>query len=193
MCRENTQKPQIPHCRCTWKGPPSKITLSAQTASLIVGCLSDGGCWDVTPLIESHNKDPCLACSTGWVTTVITTITWLFETSNGIVEAAGICIGPFDLGNLNKASSHTAQGVKVTAPCPPLSACQSCLCLTSIVVNILDTNATERYKSHVKDKYNPGLTEGLFICYTQTETDIMLATYQQQSKSLGDGGLHFSK
>lgn len=125
--------------------------------------------------------------------TVITAIIWLLETSNGIVEAAGICIAPFDLGNLNKASSHSAQGVKVTTSCPPLFACHSCLCLTSIVVNILDTNATERYKSHIKDKYNPGLTKGLFTYYTQTETDIMLATYQQQSKRLGDGGLHFTE
>lgn len=38
------------------RAPPSQITLSAQTASLIVGCLSDVGCWDVTPLIESHNR-----------------------------------------------------------------------------------------------------------------------------------------
>lgn len=39
------------------RAPPNQITLSAQTASLFVRRLSDVGCWDVTPLIESHNKD----------------------------------------------------------------------------------------------------------------------------------------
>ena len=57
--------------------------------------------------------------------TVITTIIWLSETSNGGVEAAGICIAPFDLGNLNKASSHSVSGVKVTTSCLPLSDCHS--------------------------------------------------------------------
>ena len=76
----------------------SQITLSAQTASLIVGCLSDVGCWDVTPLIESHNKD---------LVWTAPSVVYCYcnhhnnlapKTSNGGVEAAGICIAAFDLG-----------------------------------------------------------------------------------------------
>lgn len=68
MCRERIPRGlKYPTVGADERTPPSQITLSVQTASLIVGCLSDVGCGDVTLLIESHNKDPCLACSTGCV------------------------------------------------------------------------------------------------------------------------------
>lgn len=89
--------------------------------------------------------------------TVITTIIWLPETSNGIVEAAGICIAPFDLENLNKASSHSVKGVKVTTSWPPLSACHSCL-----PMNHLYCRYYFGYKSNEPIYIsNPGLTKGL--------------------------------
>lgn len=68
------------------------------------------------------------------------------------VEAAGICIFPFDLPDLNKASSHSVKGVKVTMSCSPARAC-SRLPPPSIVALIL---ATERHESRIKGKHDRG-------------------------------------
>lgn len=171
MCRENTQKPQIPHCWCRWKDPtkPNHF-ISANSLSY---CRMPLRCWVLRchttnwesqqgPLFGPRHR-LCTA-------TVITTIIWLPETSNACAEAAGICIFPFDLGDLNKASSHSVKGVKVTMSCAPVCACESLLPLwtTAIVALIL---ATEWCKSRIKDKYNLGSTKGL-VDVLHTRTDI---------------------
>lgn len=125
MCRENTQKPQIPHCWCRWKDPtePNHF-ISANSLSY---CGMPLRCWVLrchTTNWESQQGPLFGPLHRLCTATVITTIIWLPETSNARVEAAGICISPFDLGDLNKASSHCVKGVKVTMSCSPLSACR---------------------------------------------------------------------
>lgn len=125
MCWENTQKPQIPHCWCRWKDPtkPNHF-ISANSPSY---CGKPLRYW--VPRCHTTNWESQQGPLFGplhrlCTATVITTIIWLPETSNARVEAAGICISPFDLGDLNKASSHSVKGVKVKMSCSPLSACR---------------------------------------------------------------------
>lgn len=131
MCRENTQKPQIPHCRRRWKDPtkpnhfisPNSLSYCGMPLRRwVLRCHTANWESQQGPLFGLLHR-LCTA-------TVITTIIWLpRKTSNGGVEAAGICIGPFDLGDLNKASSHSAQGVKVITSCSASSADHSRFCL----------------------------------------------------------------
>lgn len=133
MYRENTQKPQIPHCRCRWKGPtkpnhfisPNSLSYCGMPLRRwVLRCHTTNWESQQGPLFGLFHR-LCTA-------TVITTIIWLPETSNGGVEAAGICIAPFHLRNLNKGSSHSMNSVKVITSCPPLSACHSFFCLNHL-------------------------------------------------------------
>lgn len=140
--------------------PPSQITLSAQTASLIVGSLSDVGCWDVTPLIESHNR--------GLVWTAPSAVYRYCNHHNNLAPRnikwwCGSC------RNLHCSlwSGRSRQSVRLTLQmvwrlqrsalsCLPVAAAY--VSTTSIVKTVLATKATERLKSGIKDKCNPGLT-----------------------------------
>ena len=126
MCRENTQKPRIPHCRHRWKdatkpnhfiSPNSPSYCRMSLRRWVLRCHTTN--WESQQgLLFGLLRRLCTA-------TVITTIIWLPETSNGGVEAAGICIAPFDLGDLNKASARSAKGVKVATSCPSSLVCLS--------------------------------------------------------------------
>lgn len=103
------------------------------------------------------------------IATVITTIIWLPKTSNGGLEAAGICIAAFDLRNLNNASSSSAkqrEGYKVL---PPFR-CTFCLNHLYCCV-ILATKATERQQPYIKTNITQDWPGSLFVYSTQTETD----------------------
>lgn len=117
--------PKHPTVGTDERSPPSQITLSAQTASFTTRCLSDAARWDVTPIIASRNKAPCLARSARLCTaTVITTIIWL---PRNMKWWRGSCrnlhcalwSGRFKQSEL----SFFAQGVKGTVSCPASSAC----------------------------------------------------------------------
>ena len=155
MCRYNPQKPQIPQCRCRWKGPtkpnhfisPNSLPYCGMPLRRwVLKCHTTN--WESQ---QAYLFGRLLRLCTA---TVITTIIWLPKTSNGGVEAAGICIAPFDLGNLNKALSHSEQRegynvlppphIQPPSPHPCLLVTPSSVQTTSILVIILVTKATER-------------------------------------------------
>lgn len=133
MCRENTQKLQIPHCQCKWKGPTkpnhfispnSRSYCGMPLRRWVLRCHTTNWESQQGPLFGLLHR-LCIA-------TVITTIIWLPETSNGSVEAAGICIAPFDLRNLNKASSYSAKQHEGYNVLPSLSFYHWAFCLNHL-------------------------------------------------------------
>lgn len=99
----------------------------------------------------------------------------------------------------NKASSHSVSGMKVTTFCPPVSPCHSCLCLNYLYCrDYFGYKSSTAIKSCIKDKYNPAVTSGLFIYYTQTAMESQTLFWWHTSYSLkslcrqSDGGLHFT-
>lgn len=89
MCRENTQKPQIPHCWCRWKGPtkPNHF-ISANSLSY---CGMPLRCWVLrchTTNWESQQGPLFGPLHRLCTATVITTIIWLPE---NIKCARGSC------------------------------------------------------------------------------------------------------
>lgn len=110
MCIENTHKPQIAHCQCRWKGPTTtNHFISPNNLSYCGMPLSRWVLRCHTTNWESQQGPLFGLCHRLCIATVITTIIWLTKTSDGGVEAAGICIASFDLRNLNKASSYSAK------------------------------------------------------------------------------------
>lgn len=188
MCRENTQKPQIPHCRCRWKdatkpnhfiSPNSPSYCRMPLRRWVLRCHTTN--WESQQgLLFGPLRRLCTA-------TVITTIIWLPETSNGGVEAAGICIAPFDLGDLNKASARSAKGVKVATSCPSSLVCLSVPLLSEppLLSSLFWLQKRRSNKNHaLKTNITRGWPGALFVYYTPTETDIILATHLQQSDCL---------
>lgn len=146
MCSENTQKPQIPHCRCRWKDPTKPNHFISPNS--LAYCGMPLRRW----LLRCHTTNwesqqgPLFGLLHRLLTaTVITTIIWLPETSNGGVEAAGICIAPFDLGDLNKVSLTLRWPWRLHCPALPcLLVVPAPAWTTSVALIILATKATER-------------------------------------------------
>lgn len=166
MWRKNTQKPRKTLPSVKMKGPHQAKSLYQPKQPLIVGCLSDVGCWDVTPLIESHNKE--------LVWTALLIVHSYCNRSNNLAISnikwrCGCCRNSvctlWSGGNLNKASSHFANGEK-QSDVVPLVVClllrllSQTACIGSV---ILATKATERYNSHKKTNLTPVWPEYLFI------------------------------
>lgn len=177
MCGENTQKPL---CQRRWKGPtkPNHF-ISPNSLSFFVRRLTDVGCWDVTPLIESHNKD----------------LVW---TAPSIVH--GDCNHPNNLapwnikwrrgswrnlhgtlwsgGNSNKAGSHAANSVKVTPALPlPLRRPP----LPPLLPELFWLQRRQGgNKSCIKDKYRPAPTSG-FVCLLDKRQTAVRAADEQPS------------